>query len=221
MTRTPLFPLALVLFPGARLPLHIFEPRYRAMLADVQAGDGRFGIILRTGNDEHAIPPGHVGCFALVREAAPVGDGRSNILVDGGERFTVDRLVDAGTPYFVGDVRPFRDAPVSDPEALADAAGRTRAAFARVAQAARTLADEQATDHAASAAALPDDDTRVAFAAAAALELPLAVRQRILASDDVADRTTYVASLLERAVPDLESRAVAHVRARSNGHGPH
>ena len=43
----PLFPLPLVLFPGAPLPLHIFEPRYRQMLSDCIAGDSRFGIIYR------------------------------------------------------------------------------------------------------------------------------------------------------------------------------
>lgn len=230
MTQVPLFPLGLVLFPGMQLPLHIFEPRYRAMLADVRAADGRFGIVLRTGDDERAIPRGYVGCFATVREAVPLGDGRSNILVDAGERFAVERLIDAGTPYHVAEVRPFHDEPVRDPAALTDAAGRTRAAFARVVRAARTLADElpavapdalpglAAHDASSRSPTLPDDDASLAFVVAAAVELELETRQRILASSDSAERTAYVAQLLERAIPDVETRAALHVRARSNGH---
>lgn len=218
-TRVPLFPLGLVLFPGTQLPLHIFEPRYRAMIADVRAAHGRFGLVLRTSDDERAIPRGHVGCYAIVREAVPLGDGRSNILVDAGERFAVERLVEAGTPYYVAEVRPFRDEPVRDPAALADAARRARAAFARVILAARTLADEPLAD--ADAPSLPDDDAGVAFAVAAAIELELTTRQRVLASSDAAERTAYVAHLLERALPDVDARAALHVRARSNGHGPH
>ncbi len=232
LTRVPLFPLGLVLFPGTQLPLHIFEPRYRTMLADVRAGDGRFGIVLRTGDDERAIPHAYVGCYALVREAVPLGDGRSNILVDAGERFAVERLVDAGTPYHVAEVRPFADGPVRDPDALADAARRARAAFARAVRAAHTLADESPTADpsgippgvtlgaAAPPPTLPDDDAAVAFAVAAAVELEPATRQRVLASSDPAERTAYVARLLERALPDVESRAALHLRARSNGHGP-
>ena len=247
-TRVPLFPLSLVLFPGTQLPLHIFEPRYRAMIADTRAADGRFGIVLRTADDERAIPPDHVGCYAIIREAVPLGDGRTNILVDAGERFAVQRLIDAGTPYHVAEVRPFRDEPVSDPDALADAARRARAAYARITRSAQTLADEigpagpiagtAPTVGAADAwsappgvadmgttavqpPALPADDTLLAFAVASTIELELATRQRVLASPDPVERTTYVARLLERALPDVESRAALHTRARSNGHGPH
>ena len=240
-TRVPLFPLALVLFPGTQLPLHIFEPRYRAMLADARAADSRFGLVLRTGDDERAIPPGHVGCYAIIREVVPVGDGRSNVLVDAGERFVFERLVDAGTPYHVAEVRPFSDGPIREPEALADAARRVRAAFARVANAARTLADESpvlaatgvdpsmpvsamlgaALGMTAGAPPLPTDDALVAFAVAGAVELELATRQRVLASSDAVERTAFIARLLERALPDVESRAALHVRARSNGHGSH
>ncbi len=240
-TRIPLFPLALVLFPGTQLQLHIFEPRYRAMVADVRAADGRFGIILRTGDDERAIPAGHVGCFATIREAVPLGDGRSNILVDAGERFAFERLIAAGTPYHVAQVRPFGDAPDIDRIALADAARRARAAFARVIRGARTLADEPPLDAPAGASAtpsfgtptgplaatpavespIPADDALVAFAVAGAIELELATRQRVLGSSDPVERTLYVARLLERAVADVESRAALHTRARSNGHGPH
>lgn len=219
LLRVPLFPLGLVLFPGTQLPLHIFEPRYRRMLADVRAADGRFGIVLRTSEDERSIAPGYVGCFAIVREAVPLGDGRSNVLVDAGERFAFVRLVESDAPYHVAEVRAFRDVPIADTRALEDAAARARATFARVFRAARRLADAPEVDQ--DATDLPADDAAVAFAIAAAIELEPASRQRVLASDDAVERTQYVARLLERAVPDVEDRADVHARARSNGHGRH
>ena len=86
--RLPVFPLAVVLFPGTPLPLHIFEPRYRRMLADCLAGDRRFGIT-PPGQAGEAPDPGMVGCIAEVRVNQQLPDGRSNIVVLGGERFVV------------------------------------------------------------------------------------------------------------------------------------
>ena len=86
--RLPLFPLGLVLFPGTAIPLHLFEPRYRQMLADVQAGDRRFGIVCAMeGVGERELPAGRIGCVAEVTEAHTMPDGRSNIVVVGRERF--------------------------------------------------------------------------------------------------------------------------------------
>jgi len=86
----PLFPLPLVLFPGTPLPLHIFEQRYRRLLADCLETDRRFGIIrLPDGMAELEIPPGTIGCIAEIVNAEPLPDGRSNIVVRGGERFAL------------------------------------------------------------------------------------------------------------------------------------
>jgi Lon protease-like protein len=215
--RLPLFPLPLVLFPGAAQPLHVFEPRYRQMLADVRAGDGRFGLVAATGADAAAPPGGRVGCVAHVRDVEALPDGRSNLVVDGGRRFAVVRLVDAGTPYLVAEVEPYDDAPDTDTGEyqLRAAAARVRDLFARVARAARTIADETGP-----APALPDDPGDVAFAVAARVEFDLAARQRLLASRSALGRLEDVAELLERAVGNVEERAATHARARSNGHGP-
>ena len=51
----PIFPLPLVLFPGAVQPLHIFEPRYRRLLADSLAGDRRFGIAYVRETDRKSV----------------------------------------------------------------------------------------------------------------------------------------------------------------------
>jgi Lon protease-like protein len=213
--RLPLFPLPLVLFPGAVLPLHIFEPRYRRLLADVRAGDGRFGIVMAGGAGGPG--PGLVGCVAAVRDVEPLPDGRSNVVVDGRERFAVTRVVDDHAPYLVAEVAPFEDAPEEGaaPGSLAAAAERVRTLFARVARAARAIADD-----ASPVPDLPVDPADVAFAVAALVEFDLVARQRLLASRSALGRLDDVGALLERAVGAVEEHAAVHGRARSNGHGP-
>ena len=73
--RLPLFPLSLVLFPGTTVPLHLFEPRYRQLLKDVEAGDRRFGIICPARvNGENEVPAGQVGCIAEVVDVETLPD---------------------------------------------------------------------------------------------------------------------------------------------------
>ncbi len=90
----PLFPLPnLVFFPRTRLPLHIFEPRYRQMITDAVAADQRFGIVLlRPGweSDYFGAPPIHgYGTVGQIEQAVPLEDGRYNILVRGEVRFRI------------------------------------------------------------------------------------------------------------------------------------
>jgi Lon protease-like protein len=89
----PVFPLPLVLYPGLAIPLHIFEPRYREMLADVGGLDGRFAIVLveADGDDAEAARLHTVGCMARVTAHEPLPDGRASIVVLGEERV---RLLD-------------------------------------------------------------------------------------------------------------------------------
>ena len=102
----PLFPLPVVLFPGMPMPLHIFEPRYRKMLADIRAGDNLFGLsYFDSAASENEIPAaGHIGCVAEVTETQALPDGRSNILTVGVVRYQVEAYVERGDPYLV--VRP-------------------------------------------------------------------------------------------------------------------
>src|SRR5438105_3910329 len=89
----PIFPLPIVLFPGAPQPLHIFEPRYRQLLQDCLAGDRRFGIAYVAPDpapDADPVPnPGDVGCVALIQSNQPLPDGRSNVLTVGERRFVL------------------------------------------------------------------------------------------------------------------------------------
>src|SRR5512137_1642600 len=90
----PIFPLPnVVLFPTVFLPLHIFEPRYRAMVRDALGGDRIIGMtLLRPGWDAHyegapAVYP--VGCAGLITHAERLGDGRYNIVLQGLEKFRI------------------------------------------------------------------------------------------------------------------------------------
>ena len=111
----PIFPLPnLVFFPQTRMPLHIFEPRYRQMIADAVAGEMRFGIVLlRPGweQDYFGAPAVHPwGTLTVIEQAMPLDDGRFNILVRGEVRI---RIVDevSREPYRVARVvaRPEHD----------------------------------------------------------------------------------------------------------------
>lgn len=90
----PLFPLpTVVLFPNVFLPLHIFEPRYREMVADALAGDRVIGMVLLRAGWEHDYegrPPVHeMGCSGVITHFERLGDGRYNIILRGVERFRI------------------------------------------------------------------------------------------------------------------------------------
>jgi len=92
MTRLAMFPLGTVLFPGAALPLQVFEPRYQAMLRDCLAGDRQFGVVLiergsEVGGDDDRFG---VGTVAAIADTAELPDGRWLLLVTGGRRLRVD-----------------------------------------------------------------------------------------------------------------------------------
>jgi Lon protease-like protein len=97
--RISIFPLpGAILFPGLHLPLHIFEPRYRAMIKDALARDRRIGMIQpqRAGEDA---PLFAVGCLGKIGNVEALDDGRFNILLEGEARFRVRRELEVTTPF--------------------------------------------------------------------------------------------------------------------------
>lgn len=116
--RIPIFPLAgAILFPRAQLPLHIFEPRYRDMVRDALAGQGRIGMIQPSGPGDPP-PLFQAGCVGEIVGAEELEDGRFNIVLQGSHRFRMIAERDLGTAYRQADVdlAAFDD---SDPEPLA------------------------------------------------------------------------------------------------------
>ena len=212
----PLFPLPLVLFPGTAMPLHIFEPRYRAMLADCLRGDKRFGIVrLPEGVAEIEIAPGTVGCIAEILDTDALPDGRSNIVVRGVERFALDAFVPSTHEYHVCRAAVFDDEFEIGNE-LDALAARVRDVFQRVGRAARTLSDDPEP-----LPELPDDSGSLSFAIAAMIDIDLDTRQALLASRSPLERLRRLDALLSAALGSIVTRAQVHTVAKTNGRGSH
>ncbi len=210
--RLPLFPLGVVLFPGALLPLHIFEPRYRRLLADCIEGDPRFGLV-PTGVLHEAPPPGTVGCIAELRGAQQLPDGRANIVVQGSSRFMVQRYLDESTPYLVAAVEPFTDRDDSGPPAAQLEQLIER--FHRYSPLIRELRelDPDSTP-------LPSDDVEaLSFRVAETLDCEAAERQRLLEMRSTAERVERMLELLPALTAQVEEGLSTKRRAASNGKG--
>lgn len=102
--RLAIFPLpGAVLFPGLQLPLHIFEPRYRAMVQEVLVRDRQIGMVqprMAAGQPQHG-PPAlfDVGCVGHIADVEALDDGRFNLVLTGLTRFRIARELDVATPF--------------------------------------------------------------------------------------------------------------------------
>src|ERR1700691_5047507 len=100
LQRLGMFPLSALLYPHALIPLHVFEPRYRALTRDCLAGDARFGVVLiergaEVGGGDQRMA---VGTCAVITKAAALSDGRWMLLVQGDKRIRVGEWLD-DDPY--------------------------------------------------------------------------------------------------------------------------
>ncbi len=205
----PIFPLPLVLFPGATQPLHIFEPRYRTLLSDCLDADRRFGIAY-AAPDKKADPapaPGDVGCVAHILTTQALPDGRSDILTTGEQRFVLLEWLATDRPYRMARVEEFADEPADSAEAegLASAVRRD---FLRVMEGLEQDPPE-----------LPVDPEALSFRVAATLELEAPGKLALLAIRSTTVRLRRLAALLQPLAADAERRAEVRHRARSNGKG--
>jgi Lon protease-like protein len=203
--RIPLFPLNVVLLPGAILPLHIFEPRYRKMVRHCIDEKSDFGVLL-------AQPKGivRVGCTARVSEVVKrYNDGRMDIVTMGRSPFRVTQLVNsdayANDELLEGDV-DFLD----DREQLADE--RTQNELTRLYEVCHTL--------------LFDDYPRnvevetaefLSFVVASTLPLDLLWKQQILELRSEADRQQRLVAYLREWAPHLQKEEKARARAGGSG----
>jgi uncharacterized protein len=195
----PLFPLSTVLFPGMRLPLHIFEERYRLLVAHLRAQPEprRFGVVaIRTGREvgtEGVTALHEVGCVAAVRQIAAHADGRFDLATVGTERFRLLR-VDDSLPYYQGEVEPLEDEAVSQTgEAEAFAVSRVQAGFRAYLN---VLADRGGG--VINVADLPDEPLLLSYVVGAAMIIDLPERQSLLAASSALERLRLERSLLVR-----------------------
>jgi hypothetical protein len=194
----PLFPLGSVLFPGVVLPLHIFEPRYRKMIADLRElpeGESRqFGVVaIRDGREvgtQSVESVYDVGCAARISALEAHEDGRYSLVTTGVQRF---RLldVDASGPYLVGEVEFLDETSDERAEMLKTSSTALLLGYQRALAGLRGV-------RAGAIPELPDDPTVLSYLIAAAMVLDMRDKQRLLATPDTATRLQREQALLRR-----------------------
>ncbi len=196
----PIFELPLAIVPAERVPLHIFEQRYRLMIAACIERDAPFGIVLRDEDGARSI-----GCTALVADVVERhDDGRMDIVVRGETPFRVlDRFEAADWPAASVELIDVEDSTAELDTELDDA----RAAFAKLLEA--VGADPARARSSASA-----------YPIAAQVEMPATDKQLLLEEDDERERLQTLAASLRRLHAGLLRARRDAERARSNGHKP-
>ena len=188
----PVFPLPnVVLFPNVFLPLHVFEPRYRAMVGDALAGDRIIGmVLLRPGfeTDYEGRPPVFsVGCAGVISHSEPMGDGRYNIVLRGLETFRITGE-DRSKIYRLAQVDALpEETPDADRMALRQQRNRLEALLAAAIE--RTGVQPRLPP------AVADED--LVNALAQYMELEALERQALLERDGVLARCRGLIELLE------------------------
>jgi Lon protease-like protein len=201
-----MFPLQTVLFPNAVMPLHVFEPRYRALAETCLRGDGRFGVVLIERGPE--VGGGDlrfsVGTVARIVEAARTPDGRYLLATVGTERLRVRRWLD-DDPYPRADIEV-----LTEPERAPERAHDQRIAVERLLVRALALRAELGGGAPGmdqmDQVALDADPIRASFEAAARAPIGPLDAQRVLEVDDVCDRFDCLERMLADEVELLQFR---------------
>jgi Lon protease-like protein len=173
----PLFPLNTVLFPGAPIHLHIFEPRYKSMISTCLDESRPFGVVLIRRGLEALGPlaePHTVGCTARIANVERLDDGRMNIAAIGQERFRILSLNSQAFPYLMGTVQTF-PLEVGDRSVLARSGDRLRWQVIRL-MGTQLSAAGQTLD----TASLPTDPVELAYLAASVLQISPEQKQMLL-----------------------------------------
>jgi Lon protease-like protein len=194
-----LFPLELVLLPSERVPLHIFEDRYKELIGECLTDGSEFGLVLETEAGLREI-----GTRAAVLEVIHTfDDGRMNVLVEGRDRFRVARLTE-GRSFRTAEVEPVEDE--GEPPTEQDVAGAMEV-FRRLV----AVADaEQIEEPDAGSASL-------SFQLASRVDFGHELKQELLELRSERQRLRRLAELLERAVAGLTREAEVRERASGNG----
>ncbi|MFY9791296.1 MAG: LON peptidase substrate-binding domain-containing protein [Candidatus Sulfotelmatobacter sp.] len=195
----PLFPLDVVLLPSTPLPLHIFEPRYKEMIAECLAKNRIFGVV-------RALDQGlaEVGCTAeIITVVKEYPDGRLDLVAEGRNRFEIV-AVNQDRTFLQGEVLMIEDEPGAPPQEDAARAAQLHSELLAIAGAKQDL----------SAA----DPASLSFYIAGSLPLDLDFKQKLLSLRSEADRISILITYLETLIPNLHRAARAREKAGGNGH---
>lgn len=203
----PLFPLRVVLFPRTNLALHIFEERYKQMIAECLQNRWEFGVVLVQDRSL-----AEAGCTAFISEVVrKYPDGRMDILVRGQRRFEL-LLLDQEMPYLRGE-----------PQFFDDEAGAVPSGDARRSQALdlykEALEQLPSEDRAATEPPPELEDPQLSYQIIARLPAELSFKQALLQLRSEDERITQVISHLQKMVRHLAVVVQARERAGSNGRG--
>jgi Lon protease-like protein len=196
--RLPIFPLSTVLVPGLVLPLQIFEPRYRQLVADLEdlpEDEREFGVVAIREGSEVGVGSLRalydVGCAASLQQISTAPDGRSQILSTGARRFRLlDLDADADTPYLTGVIEW-----LDEVEGRLDptTALRSRALWARYTELLGGFGPQVVQD-------LPEDPGPLSYLLMTAVVMPLHERQGLLSAPTDAARLEAVNRFLREEV---------------------
>lgn len=192
------FPLGLVLLPGERMPLHIFEPRYKELINECIASQSEFAIVLLNSRGTR-----EVGTRAEVVEVLErYEDGRLDIVVEGTDRFHL-RNIKAERSFLTADIDPFTDsAPLPDHRVYEDCLAEYR----RVMEWVGLPVDAPEPDH-----------RGLAFRLAGQFRMGIDVKQELLEMRSETERLARVKELLEASAAPMRAQRIQK-KASSNGH---
>lgn len=207
----PIFPLNTVLFPGQRLPLHIFEERYKLMINTCIDERLPFGVcLIREGREVGGgARPFETGTTAHIREVQRLDDGKLNIVCIGGERFTIKAIVQEH-PYMTAEVMGLRQEHEQAPDAT-ETAARLFAEYVRL-----NLA---MTNQWARTMEMPSDPGMLADFIGARLAVDVVTKQRLLEQLSPQLRLQGEIEVLSRAISLLDSQVQVARTARWQGFG--
>ncbi|HET6683740.1 MAG TPA: LON peptidase substrate-binding domain-containing protein [Gaiella sp.] len=200
MDEIGLFPLGLVLLPTEQVPLHIFEPRYRELIAECLEADEPFGLVFADDDGLRG-----VGTLASVVEVTErFEDGRLNVVVEGGDRFRLVELTE-GRSFHTGTIEPLGDLEADPPSA--EEVERATTVFSRLVQLTGTEVEP------------PDlNGEQPSFAIAARFELAPDLKLELLEETNERQRLVRLCEILESAAASVERQREIAALAQTNGH---
>jgi len=201
LQRLRLFPLNTVLFPGAVLNLHVFEPRYKQMISECLEGGEAFGVCLIRDGDEAGDPevmPHEIGTTAEIGDVTPLENGRYYISTVGRRRFRIERVVER-EPFLTVEVSYLPEDGPGDALTVEELVGEIRDVFRDYLR----LLVEFSGMHAD--IELPDDPIDASFLIGDALQVADSMKQRLLELSSTEQRLTVELGFLRRLLPQLRS----------------
>jgi Lon protease-like protein len=218
-TRLRLFPLNAVLFPGAVLNLHVFEPRYKQLIGECIERGESFGVaLIREGEEagDPAVEPYGVGSIAEIVSVTPLPFERYYVSTIGRQRFRIREIVNRD-PFLIVDADLLDEEPTAE-GALCDLRDRVRLAFLEYAELIAQFSGQQ------TGLDLPADPALTSFVIGDALQVADGIKQRLLEAESTEQRLKLELAFLRRLLPQLRTlleRRDAELQARGEHPEPH